>query len=107
MPIEHLTELQYSTETKGPFALVIYELNSPYHQAPQWFENVPRYPDEEIATPEAMYRAQKAILEGREVRITDSGDLLVFHARDGKVLYPNRPEKFWEEIMLPREKKAE
>ena len=98
MPIEHLTELQYSRERKGPFALVIYEPNSEYHAAPQWFENTPRFPDHIIATPEAMYRAERAILEGREVRITDSGDMLVFHARDGKVLYPNNPEKFWEEI---------
>jgi hypothetical protein len=98
MPIEHLTELQYSSERKGPFGLVIYEPGSDLHRGKQWFENVPKYPDEEITTMEAMYRAQKAILEGREVRIVDKSDLLVFHAKGGKVLYPNNPEKFWEEI---------
>src|SRR5438132_8958047 len=30
---------------------------------------------------------RQAIVNKREVRITDSGDLLCFHAKDGKILY--------------------
>lgn len=33
---------------------------------------------------------KKAIAEKREVRITDTADLLVFHAKDGLILYPER-----------------
>jgi hypothetical protein len=98
MPIENLTELQYSTDRKGPFALVIYEPNSQYHHGKQWFEKVPKYPDEEISVGEARHRVEKAIAQDREVRICDRGDLLVFHAKAGKVLFPNNAEKFWEEI---------
>lgn len=98
MPIEHLTQLQHSDTREGRFALYIYELGSEYYRGPVWFENAPRYPDEQISTAEAHHRAEKAVLEGREVRICDKGDMLVFHAKGGKVLYPNNPEKFWEEI---------
>jgi hypothetical protein len=95
MPIEHLTELQYSSDRKGPFALVIYEPDSQYHAREQWFRNVPKYPDEEISSWEALQQAQIAVAARREVRVCDGGDRLVYHAKDGKVLYG---EKFWEEI---------
>jgi hypothetical protein len=95
MPIETLTELQYSSERKGPFALVIYEAGSAYHHGKQWFRNKPKYPDEEISSWEALQRVESAIAEGREVRICDGGDMLVYHAKDGEVLYG---KKFWEEI---------
>ena len=36
-----------------------------------------------------------AIANKREVRITDSGDLLCFHAKDGKILYDG--EKHYEQ----------
>jgi hypothetical protein len=99
MPIEHLTEMQYSTERKGPFKLYIFEKNSEYHRGGVYFMKKPVYPDEgEITIEEARERALKAAADNREVRITDSGDMLVFHSRAGKTLYPNNPEKFWEEI---------
>lgn len=93
-----LTNLQYSTERKGPFKLYVYEPGSPFHKGGVWFQKVPQYPDEEITTELAHNRAFAAVAEGCEVRICDGGDMLVFHAKDGKVLYPKAPRSFWEEI---------
>jgi hypothetical protein len=98
MPIERLDKLQYSVDRKGPWQLYIYLPNSDYHQGGIWFEAKPKYPEEEISTPEAMKRTFKAMAEGREVRIVDGGDQLVFHAQHGKVLYPAAPADFWAEI---------
>jgi hypothetical protein len=99
MTIEHLTELQYSTDRKGPFKLYIYEPHSEYHRGGVYFMKKPQYPEEgEITVTEAKTRALLAIADDREVRITDSGDLLVFHARNGQTLYPKDPAKFWDEI---------
>jgi hypothetical protein len=98
MPIEHLTELQYSQDRRGPFKLYIYERDSEYHRGGVWFGDEPRYEDE-ITVGEALSRVEQALEEKREVRICDRGDLLVYHARGGKVLYPNNPEAFWEEIV--------
>lgn len=33
-PTHTLTELQYSQDRKGPFALYVYEPNSEYHRGP-------------------------------------------------------------------------
>ncbi len=93
----HLTELQYSNEREGPWRLYIYGPDG-YHSGGQWFRKKPKYPDEEITTAQAHNRALVAVSEGKEVRITDGGDMLVFHAKGGKVLYPAEPKKFWEEI---------
>jgi hypothetical protein len=95
VPIETLTQLQYSDDRWGPFALYIYEPGGEFHTGKQWFENVPRYPDEVISTAEAKARVEKVIAEKRHVRICDRGDMLVFHSEDGKILFG---EKFWEEI---------
>lgn len=95
MPIETLTRLQYSQERKGPFALYIFREDG-FHTGKQWFENKPRYPDEEITTAEAMGRTTRAMAAGLEVRICDGGDQLVFHAQGSSVIYG---EKFWDEIL--------
>ena len=103
MPIHTLTKLQYSKDRKGPFALYIYEMNSEYHSRPTWFQDEPKYPEEgEITTERAHAIAKGAFMQGREVRVTDSGDMLVFHAKGKKVLYG---EQFWEEI-LPKNVRA-
>ena len=95
MPIQTLTKLQYSKDREGPFALYIYNLNSEYHSPPTWFMDKPKY-EGEITTEQARTIAKAAFMQGREVRITDGGDLLVFHAKGKKVLYG---AQFWEEIM--------
>jgi hypothetical protein len=98
MPIETLIALQYSQDRKGPFQLYIYEPNSEYHRGGVWFENKPKYPEEEITTEIAQSRVWQAMTEKREVRICDGGDMLVFHAKDGRIIYPPKPADFWEEV---------
>ena len=44
---------------------------------------------------EAKLDAVEATLEDREVRVLDGGDLLVFHTKDGEIIYG---EDFWETI---------
>ena len=96
MPIETLTELQYSQDRDGPWQLYIYAPNSQYHRGGVWFMAKPKYPEAgEITILQAKKLAQKAFEDGREIRICDGGDMLVFHARDRRVLYG---ETFWEEI---------
>ena len=95
MPTHTLTELQYSKDRQGPFALYIYEPNSEFHRGKRWFENKPKYPDEEITTATAHACVNEAIQAGREVRVTDGGDMLVYHWKGGKVLYG---ETFWEDL---------
>lgn len=97
MTLHTLTELQYSTERKGPFALYIYDENG-YHTGKQWFRAKPLYAGEEITTGQAHNLAFAAVAKGLEVRACDGGDMLVFHAKDGKVLYPADAAAFWEEI---------
>ena len=97
--VHTLTELQYTQDRKGPFALYIYEPNSPYHRGKTWFRRVPQYPEEgEISCTEAMVRTLEAAAQGREVRITDSGDMLVYHCKGAEVLYPKPIGDFWKEI---------
>jgi hypothetical protein len=96
--MEHheLTELQYSADREGPWALYLYDINgSGYYSGKQWFAKKIKYPDEEISIDIAETRAMTAITLDREVRITDALDNLVYHARGGKVLYG---ENFWQEI---------
>lgn len=99
MPIETLTKLQYSTDRKGPFCLYIYYQNIDGHAGGTWFMAKPRYPEEgEITITVAKERFEKSMQHGREIRITDSGDMLVLHAKAGKILYG---ENFWKEIEEP------
>lgn len=99
MTIQHLTEMQYSTDRRGPFALYIYNTNG-YHSGPQYFAKKIKYPREEITITQAHEKALTAISLRREVRITDPGDMLVFHSENGKIIYPEDAAKFWKEIGL-------
>lgn len=96
--INELTELQYASTGEGPWRLYIFGEDG-YHSGTQWFCNgTPKYPDEEITSPEAKTRAQEAIAKGLEVRITDGGDQLVFHSQNGVILYPELGREFWKEV---------
>ena len=100
MEIHNLTTLQYSEDRRGPWRLYIYETASdfnadPRHSGGVWFARARLSDTEEIPMLAAKVRALKAIAEGREVRICDGGDFLVFHAKGGKVLYG---ENFFKEI---------
>jgi hypothetical protein len=94
MSTYHLTELQYSDDLKGPWALYIYGLSG-YHSGAQWFARKIRYPDEEITITEAKKRMKDAMRACAEIRVCDSGDMLVFHAQNGKVLHG---DNFWKDI---------
>jgi len=93
---EALTELQYSTDRKGPFKLYVFEPNSEYHRGGVWFEEHPRFPEEgEITIREAALRVIDAIAKRQEVRVCDTGDMLLYHLRGGEVLHGYG---FWAEI---------
>lgn len=93
MTVHTLTELQYSEDRQGPWKLYVYEPNSEYHRGGVWFrKGKPEYPDEEIEFAIAKEKCDDAMRDGREVRICDGGDMLVFHAKGDTVLYG---ETFW------------
>lgn len=94
MKAEHtLTQTFYSKDVRGPWALYVYEPNG-YHTGAQWFAKVIRYPQEQISVAEARLRVIEAVSQGREVRITDAGDMLVFHSVNGAQLHPQGID-FW------------
>jgi hypothetical protein len=100
MAIEYLDDLQYSDDRKGPFALYIYNAEG-FHAGAQWFSRAPlRYPDEEITVEKATNLARVAFMSGKEVRVTDSGDRLVYHCKDWKCLWPDGGNHgdFWNQI---------
>ncbi len=69
-----------------------------YHHGKQWFAKTIRYPEEEILSSKARERVDAAIAAGLEVRICNGGDLLVFHAVNGKIEYPTDVTKFWLDV---------
>jgi hypothetical protein len=97
--IEEFTELQYSNDRKGPFKLYIFDKDG-YHSGGKWFRpGEPKYPDEEITLEQAKLSADYAKNHGKEVRICDGGDFLVYHSVGGKVIYPKPPADFWGELI--------
>ena len=96
MEEHNLTELQYAQPQKGEdLKLFLYD-KSGFHSAAIWFTSgVIRYPDEQTSAEIAKSVVERHIAQNLEVRITDAGDLLVFHARHGRVLYPSSAEQFW------------
>ena len=96
--VHELTQLQYAETGDGPWCLYIYGRDG-MHSGKQWFrKGTVKYPDEEITVEEAKKRVKKAIALKKEVRICDGGDMLVFHAANGKVLCPENAEAFWEKL---------
>jgi len=95
---EYLSTLQYSNDREGPWRLYIYEADG-FHRGGQWFRKPPlKYADEEITAIEALKLAAFALRDKKEIRVCDGGDALVYHAKDGKCLYPPDGGNFWMEI---------
>lgn len=90
-----LDQLQYADDRKGPFRLYIFDKDG-MHNGSRWFRKFPKY-SEEITIPAAQVITEEAVTLRKEVRITDSGDMLVYHAIDGKVVYPAQGD-FWQEV---------
>ena len=94
MGVHTLTQLQYSEDQKGPWKLYVYEADSGYHRGGVWFRRGPaKYPAEELSFTAAKVKCANALRNGREVRICDGGDMLVFHAKGEKILFG---ETFWD-----------
>jgi hypothetical protein len=102
--VHTLTELQYAETGSGPWRIYVYDEDG-FHLGGKWFRKGPmKYPDEEITKEEAYQNAGAAINLGREVRICDGGDMLVYHAKDGQVIHG---EKFWEDLGFDLRKTVE
>jgi hypothetical protein len=97
MATHDLTELMFDTDLSEPLRLYVYRPDG-YHTGGMWFRRRPKYPEEEITAADAKQRAEKAIAEGLEVRITNGDDFLVFHAIGGKVEHPADAEAFWRAV---------
>lgn len=98
-----LTELQYAEPGTEPWRLYIFG-DDGFHSGGKWFRSTAiRYPEEEIGKDEAYQNTVAAITLKREVRICDGGDFIVFHAKDGDVLYG---ETFWEALGFDLKKMA-
>jgi len=95
MGVYTLTQLQYSEDRQGPWKLYVYNANSAFHGGGVWFRRgKAKYPDEELSWTAAKVKCANAMRNGREVRICDGGDMLVFHAKGASILYG---EKFWDD----------
>lgn len=98
-----LTTLHYNPDPRAAVRLHIFQPNSPYYTS-YWFAREVTIPDEELPFEFAKEMAIRAIANGQEVRITDSGDYLVLHAKGGRVIYPEgyTAERFWEDACRPK-----
>jgi len=96
--VEVLDQLQYAVPRKGAsFRLYIFGKDG-FHSGGQWFRRKPQFPDEEITVSAAEIRADRAIREGKEIRVTDAGDQMVYHFKNGKRLYPAGVENVWQTL---------
>jgi hypothetical protein len=90
-----LTDLQYAEPGEGPWRLYLYGRDG-FHSGSKWFRvGKMKYPDEEISLEAAQILTGTNEAAGLEVRITDGGDMLVYHSVNGRTVYG---EKFWESI---------
>ena len=89
-----LPGLAYSDDRTGALHLRIFT------QGYEFLGNFSWQPDTGLmfaATAKAL--VEDAMIQGREVQITNQANLLVFHARGDEMLYPpGNPEEFWESV---------
>lgn len=88
-PVFTLTEMQYAqvrNVEEESWKLYIYNLDG-YHYGGHWFSKHVKHPGEEIPIRSAWAKTVEAIANAQEVKICDGGDMLVFHALDGHVIY--------------------
>ena len=93
MGVHTLTKLQYSEDHRGPWQLYVYSPSGRGYEVKTWFAKQVKFPGEEITFDAAEQIMQTAMKEKQEIRICDGGDMLVFHALNGEVLYG---KDFWE-----------
>lgn len=79
----------------GPWRLYVFGRDNK-HSGGKWFRRGKcKYPAEEISRADARERADAAIVIGREVRICDGMDHLVFHSVNGEVVFGGT---FWNQV---------
>lgn len=84
-----LKELCYAEPVKGDsYQLYLFDVDG-FHSGGQWFTStLPlKFPEEEITLDEAHQRCIQHLARGLEVRITNGGDYLVYHAIGDRNLY--------------------
>jgi hypothetical protein len=102
MIIETLTDLQYvENPGKGPWQLYVFDRDG-FHKGGKYFQSGPLPPDLDederkywITREAAKDDVIRACRQGLEVRITDGGDRLVYHAIGMKQMHPTNANKFW------------
>jgi len=92
-----LGQLVYSADIGETLRLYIFEPNG-MHRGGIFFRKIPRHPEEEISAEDARKLVDRAILDGKEVRVTNSGDHLVFHFKDDELIHPESAAAFWARI---------
>lgn len=80
-------DLEHGTDLRGPLFLYIFHRDGKHAGAMRF--------DARSGKDSARMQAERHVALNREVRITNCGDFLVFHAKDGKVLFPPDAEAFW------------
>ena len=81
----------------GGLALYVYH-HPGRHGGPIWFRRLPRH-ENEISAEGARKLVEVAMLDGKEVRIVNRGDLLVFHFTGERLLYPATGAQFWGRVL--------
>jgi len=96
-----LEKIIYSNDRQLPLKLYIYAYEGgTKHGGGVWVRHTPKYPDEEITTPEALLAAGRAQAKGEEIRVCNGSDFCVFHSRNGQVIYPPEGfDMFWESLL--------
>jgi hypothetical protein len=91
--------MQYAPPGDGPWRLYVFDRGG-YHRGGRYFARKPMPANLGeshlwLTREAARDDATRALRQGLEVRITDAGDRLVFHAKGLKQLYPLNPDTFW------------
>jgi hypothetical protein len=96
--IFQLTRLKYvEPKPNGTYQLYVFDERG-LHNGGQYFRKFPRYPDEEITLAKAKIRVIAALEAGKEVRICDMDDHLIFHAKGQELLSNYSLSVFWKII---------
>lgn len=94
-----LTGFQYAEPVKG-MTCKLYNYDSDGHLVDRInFKDQYQMDDVGVWTAKAAQVYVDAYIKmGNEIRVTDCGDMLIFHAKDGKVIYPESGVDFWSAI---------
>lgn len=95
-----LTQLQYASPVKGQ-VLRLYVYNEDgFPSGGKWFSSNLAEEDVDMDAVSAATLEMTARFRGCETKVTDLGDKLVFHSKNGDVLYPQGMSggDFWKSV---------